>query len=365
MEGQRQNNISEEKEIDLLALGKKIWLKKKFILKVVGIGFIFGLVVAFSIPKEYTTAVILIPDSKSTTSGNMGSLAALAGINLNTALGEDALASPELYPSIINSTPFLKGLLNIQVTDSKINIDTTLYSYINDYQSATWWSYLLKAPGFLKTLLSSKKDDLNNDNKSNERFISEKDQKILSTLASRIFINSNKKTGETTIDVTMQSPEISAYLADTITSYLQSYIIDYRTQKARKDLAYSEKLYEESKVDYYKTQATLAAYIDGNINVVSAKYKLTQERLQNEASLAYTLYNQMAQQLQMAKVKVQNTTPVFAVIQPAVEPLRPSKPSKKMIIAGAFFLSFLSASIWSIRKDIYNLFITDITKSDS
>lgn len=357
MEEQRQDNISEEKEIDLLALGKKIWLKKKFILKVVGIGFIFGLVVAFSIPKEYTTTVILIPDSKSTTSGNMGSLAALAGINLNNNSGEDALASPELFPSVINSTPFLEGLLNIRVTDSKINIDTTLYSYINDYQSATWWSYLLKAPGFLKTLLSSKRDDLNNENKSNRRFISEKDQKILSTLASRIFINSNKKTGETTFDVTMQSPEISAYLADTITSYLQSYIIDYRTQKARKDLAYSEKLYEESKVDYYKTQATLAAYTDGNINVVSAKYRITQERLQNEANLAYTVYNQMAQQRQMAKVKVQNTTPVFTIIQPAVEPLLPSKPSKKMILLTFVLISGVFSSLWILKEDLYYLLI--------
>lgn len=366
MEGQRQDNISEEKEIDLLALVNKIWLKKKFILKVVGIGFIFGLIIAFSIPKEYTTTVILIPDSKSTTSGNMGSLATLAGINLNSAISEDALASPELFPSVINSTPFLKGLLNIRVKDSQLNIDTTLYSYIHDYQNIAWWNYILKVSRSLTMFFSSSKiEDSHNENNSNKRFISEKDQGILNNLASRIFINSNQKTGETIIDVTMQSPYISAYLADTITSYLQSYIIDYRTQKARKDLAYSEKLYEESKVDYYKTQATLAAYIDGNINVVSAKYKLTQERLQNEASLAYTLYNQMAQQLQMAKVKVQNTTPVFAVIQPAVEPLRPSKPSKKMIIAGVLFLSFLSASIWSIRKDIYNLFITDITKSGS
>lgn len=365
MEEQRQDNISTEKEIDLLALGKKIWLNKKFILKVVGIGLIFGLVVAFSIPKEYTTTVILTPESKSTMAGNMGSLAALAGINLNSAIGEDALASPELYPSVINSTPFLKGLLGIPVTDSKINIDTTLYSYISDYQSETWWNYILKAPGFLKTLFSSEKDDLNNDNKSNERFISEKDYSVLNNLANRILINSNKKTGETTIDVTMQSPEISAYLADTITSYLQSYIIDYRTQKARKDLAYSEMLYEESKANYYKTQTALAAYIDGNINIVSAKYRTTQERLQNEANLAYGVYNQMAQQLQMAKVKVQNTTPVFTVIQPAVEPLLPSKPSKKMIIAGVLFLSLLGASIWSIRKDIYNLFISNITEPDS
>lgn len=352
---ENKNNIAEEKEIDLLALANKIWVNKKFILKALGVGFVIGLIIAFSIPKEYTTTVILTPESKSTASGNMGSLAALAGINMNSVVGEDALASPELYPSVISSTPFLRGLLNIKVIDLKMGIDTTLYGYMNDYQSAAWWSYILKAPGLLKGLFSSEKIDMN-DNNSNTRIISEEEQNILNNLTDRLTISSDKKTGVTTIEVMMQSPEISAYLADTVTSYLQSYIIDYRTQKARKDLAYSEKLYEESKADYYKTQAALATYIDGNMNVVSAKYRTTQERLQNEASLAFTIYNQMAQQLQMAKVKVQDTTPVFTVIQPAVEPLFPSKPSKKMVIIGVLFFSIILSSLWILRKDLWAIF---------
>lgn len=353
---EKQNNIAEEKEIDLLALANKIWTNKKFILKALGIGLFIGLIIAFSIPKEYTSTVILTPESKSTTSGNMGSLAALAGINLNSAIGEDALASPDLYPSVIKSTPFLRGLLHMKVTDSKENIDTTLYVYMIDHQYSAWWSCVLKAPGLLKGLFSSEKEGLNNEYKSNSRFISEKDQGVLNNLANRIIIGSDKKTGITTIEVMMQSPEISAYLADTITSYLQSYIIDYRTQKARKDLAFSEKLYEESKADYYKTQAILAAYVDGNMNVVSAKYRITQERLQSEATLAYSLYTQMAQQLQMTKVKVQDTMPVFTVIQPAVEPLFPSKPSKKMVIIGVLFFSIILSSLWILRKDLWAIF---------
>ncbi len=353
-----QNNIAEEKEIDLLALAKKIWANKKLVLKALGIGLAIGLIIAFSIPKEYTATVILTPESKSATAGNMGSLAALAGINLNSAVSDDALASPELYPSVINSTPFLRGLLDIQVADSKMSIDTTLYGYMNDYQSVAWWNYILQAPGLLKGLFSSEKKEINNENKpnSNSRFISNNDQRILNSLTQRLTISSDKKTGITTIEIMMQSPEISAYLADTITSYLQSYIIDYRTQKARKDLAYSEKLYEESKANYYKTQAALAAYIDGNMNIVSARYRTIQERLQNEANLAYTVYNQMAQQLQMAKVKVQDTTPVFTVIQPAVEPLFPSKPSKKMIIIGILFFSIIMSSLWVLKRDLWAIF---------
>jgi len=321
--------------------------------------------VAFSIPKEYTTAVVLTPETRGASSGSMGSLAAMAGINMNSIIGEDALASPELYPSVISSTPFLKGLLDIRVTDSKMDVDTTLYHYINDYQSAAWWNYILKVPGLLKGLFSSERINMDDrDSNTNSRIISEEEQKILNNLTDRLTISSDKKTGVTKIEVMMQSPEIAAYLADTITSYLQFYIIDYRTKKARKDLAYSERLYEESKADYYKTQATLAAYIDGNMNVVSAKYRTTQERLHNEASLAYTIYNQMAQQLQMAKVKVQDTTPVFTVIQPAVESLIPLKPSKKLILAGVLFLAFIGSVLWIVRDDILTFLKTTDNEED-
>jgi uncharacterized protein involved in exopolysaccharide biosynthesis len=347
---EEKNNIAGEKEIDLLALANKIWANKKFILKALGIGLVIGLIVAFSIPKEYTTMVVLVPDGQSSGSGTMGSLAAMAGINLGNT-GSDALASPNLYPSVFESTPFIKGLFNMKVKDSKEGIDTTLYSYMNNYQKSAWWTYIFKIPGSLMGLFPSDGAD-SEDIVKNSRVVSKEEKGIIEALKGRIIVSSNKKTAATSIEVTMQSPEISAYLVDTLISYFQSYIIDYRTQKARNDLEYVEKLYMDSKNNYQMAQQQLAAFIDGNLNVVSAKYRINQDRLQNEASLAYSVYNQTAQQLQMARVKVQDNTPVFTVIQPAVEPLLPVKPQKKIIVVVFLFLSFIGASIWVLRNDI-------------
>ena len=63
-------------------------------------------------------------------------------------------------------------------------------------------------------------------------------------------------------------------------------------------------------------------------------------------SLSYNLYNQMAQQLQLAKAKVQESTPVYTVLQPAIVPLKASKPSKMMILAGFVFLAAAGAAAW-------------------
>lgn len=353
MEGNNEINISEEKKIDIQILAKKIWANKLFIIKTMAISFIIGLIIAFSIPKEYTTTIVLIPDSQSSSfGGSIGSLASLAGLEMGGLNRKDALSSPELYPDIFHSTLFLTGLFDIKVKDSKHKIDTTLYSYLTDYQKIEWWAFIFKAPGALKELLFPNDSDIEN-HTNNKRILSEKEINTIETLQEKINVSSDKKTGLTTINVTMQSPEISSFLADTLSLYFQSYIIKYRTQKARNDLDYAEKLYLESQKNYQNAQKNLAVFMDGNLNVVSARYKITEERLQNEANLAYSLYNQTAQQLQLARIKVQDDTPVFTIIQSAVQPLYASNPSKKMILIAFILISFIGGCLWILRKDFY------------
>ena len=53
----------EEQEIDLIELAQKVWAERKLVFKACGIAALIGLVVAFSIPKEYTTEVMLAPES--------------------------------------------------------------------------------------------------------------------------------------------------------------------------------------------------------------------------------------------------------------------------------------------------------------
>ena len=68
---------SEEQEIDLIELAQKVWAERKLVFKACGIAVLVGLVVAFSIPKEYTTEVMLAPESSAkTTTGSMSTLAA-------------------------------------------------------------------------------------------------------------------------------------------------------------------------------------------------------------------------------------------------------------------------------------------------
>lgn len=343
----------EEIDLDLFAFISKLWNHKKFIIKSAIVGGIVGVVIAFSIPKEYTTTVIFTASGDKPSSRNIASLASLAGVNINNSEAFENL-SPELYPSIMGSTPFIRTLLDINVRDANLGVDTTLYVYLKDMQKKSWMSYAVGLPSILTGLFKTKSSPPEIDAKGQQNYyISAEEMSIINLLKDSYTISNNKKAGTIVFNVTLQSPAISAFLADTLTSYLQKYIIFHRTKKAHIDLESTKKLYLQTKTAYDEQQQKLAAFIDANQNIVSAQYKIKQSKLENDRSLSYSLYMQMAQQLQAAEMKVQYDTPFFTIIQPAVQPIYPSKPSKKIILAFFLLISILASSIWIVRKDLY------------
>lgn len=339
----------DEKEIDLLELARKLWDNKKFIIKVTLIGAVVGIVIAFSIPKEYKSTVVFTTNSNDAKTGNMGALASLAGINLSN-MGEYEVFPPELYPEVLNSTPFIQRLLDINVRDENQETDTTLYAYLKNDQKRAWWRYILEMPKLLLDFFKPRDNTIDEFDK-NSNLISDEKMKIIELLKSLFSVELENKTGLISINARAQSPCISALLADSITSYLQQYIIEERTRKAKMNLENSEILYEQSKSSYYDLQDKLASFIDKNQNISSAKYRIRQSKLENETNLAFSLYTQMAQQVQMNKIKVQDITPVFTIIQPAIEPSYPESPKKKIIVIASVFFSFIGAFGWILGVD--------------
>lgn len=345
-----------EKDVNLLELARKLWDNKKFIIKVTLVGVVVGLIIAFSIPKTYTSTIVFTVDSNKSASGNMNTLASLAGISIGGLSSSDVF-SPDIYPSIMSSTSFLKGLFNVRVEDPKCELDTTLYVYLKDGQEVAWWSYVFGLPKKISKLFSSNDVETSSIVDQSKYFITEEDRGVIGQIKESFLIITDKKTGITSIEVTSQNPVVSAFLADTLTSYLQSYVIAERTRKANTDLVNSEKLLAQAKDTYDAIQKDLASFIDRNKNITSAQYKIKQDKLESEKTLAFSVYTQMAQQVQINKIKVQDDTPVFTIIQPAIEPIYPSGPKKKIIFVVFVFLGVMAASCWVVKKNILDMFM--------
>ena len=84
------------------------------------------------------------------------------------------------------------------------------------------------------------------------------------------------------------------------------------------------------------------------------QYQMEQDRLENEKDLAFGVYNQIASQLELAKAKVQEKTPVCVVMQPPYTPFMASSPKKLMMGILYVFLAFFGTAAWLVVKELIN-----------
>lgn len=347
----------EELEIDLMEYARKLWAARKLLLKVAGIAAVAGVIIALTTPKQYTVNVTLAPEMSKSGGGSLSGIASMLGVGgMNLGSDNDAL-NVMLYPDIVSSTPFILDLMDTQVrTLNEEQPDTTLVGYLTEYTGgsllSTAVSLPFKAIGAVVSLFKDKEEE--GDGSINPFQLTEEQSKIVEGLKQSIVASVDKKTGVTFVSVTMQDPLVAAIMTDTVVVKLKEHITKYRVSKAQEDCNYWEELNEQRKQEYYEKQKAYAEYADANKNVILESVKIEQARLQNEVNLAYQVYSNIANQLQMARAKVQEAKPVFAVVEPASVPLKPSGTSRKIILIGVVFLAVAGASAWILfGKDMW------------
>jgi capsular polysaccharide biosynthesis protein len=336
-----------------------------------GIAVILGLVIAFSIPKEYTADKMLAPEQQQEgISGGLGNLANMAGLNLSNST--DAIV-PDLYPSVVESNDFIVNLLYTDVTT--IEGDTMTYlTYLREHTNSPWWSVigkgLRKIIGFFTT--SNEEANINSSARIDPTKMSRAEDDIVGFARSNISCSISQLNNTINISVRAQDPNVAKIMADEVTDNLQNFIILYRTSKVRGDYEYYKTIAETAYMKYLDAEKQYAQFCDSHSNATKQTYLSERDRLANDVQITLMSYTQMKQQEQMAEAKVRERTPAFTVIKQASVPNRHSSPRKVLILAGMLFLA-LSASIMhiyirlllskgkSILSDIHQQYDTNIT----
>ena len=344
---------------DILAFFKAIKQDKKKMCLFIGIAAMLGVAVVLDTPKEYTAGVMLAPESSENSglSSNISSLASMVGMKLNFGGSEDAIY-PEIYPDLMESTDFKVSLFPIEVETIDKQVKTTYYDYLDKHQHISWYQYPgLWIQALAKKIISTPPD--NPDGKGASQVdpfrLSKRQTDIAYNIGKKVSCSVDKKTSAISIEVTDCDPLIAATMADSVKERLQMFITEYRTNKARHDLAYIERLFQEAHQQYVQARQQYAAYSDANQELVLESYKSKQEDLENEMQLKFNIYSQMAEQLQLSRAKVQERTPAFTVIQSATVPVKHSSKSKLSRVLTFIFLGFLLRLViltWKRRRDI-------------
>lgn len=331
----------ETNEIDIISLVNKVLKAKKTLVicfltsLILGIGYVLGQ------QKTYTASVMIAPEANSMgMSQSISDIAGAIGMSLgNNNQGVDAIY-PEIYPEIFASNDFIIKMFDIPVIAK--GIKKTYYNHILQDTETPYY----KKPMVFLTQLFKKEEPKSNNNKLNPFQLTKQQDNVCSAIRSNIDCQTGKGNSVICISVADVDPYVAACLADTLQKRLQEYITLYRTQKARQDLAYAQKLNNEAKAIYEKARQKYVSFADANTDVMLTSYQAQIEDLENDMQLKYNNYTSTKQQVQQAHDKIKENTPAFTIIQQASVPLKASSTPRSIIVIMFLLFGVFVDIIW-------------------
>lgn len=342
------DNINLDEDIDFLGMLKSVWQGRRVVYSSVFVFLILGLFVAFGSSKEYTSHVRLLPELKQAPrlGGGLSGLARQFGVTGAPDLSSDGIP-PDLYPDIASNLVLMTRLLDYEVFVEDINQQVTVYEYFTAYRKASALdvvkAWTINLPFTVRYLINQRMNqNIQHDAVLVEQHNPEKWDRIISLstmqweiieeLRRRISVDMVLENGVVTISVRMPEARMSADVADQVVQFLTDYIIEYRTEKARRDLVFVSERYDEISERFEQAQINLARFRDENRGQLTEVGRIQQDRLQREFDHTFDLYTNMANRLDEAKIKLQEDSPVVNILEPAAVPDQRSSPKRGQIM---------------------------------
>ena len=171
--------------------------------------------------------------------------------------------------------------------------------------------------------------------------ISKEESALIKGLEHQISLTVNDKEGFISISATLPEAKASAEMVLKAQQLLQEYALQFKTQKSMEQLNFIKERYAEKQREFDQIKIALARFQDQNtgINTALGRTKLLQ--LQSEYDLTFTVYSELAKQLETQRLQVKKDTPLFTVLQPVSIPLGKSAPKRALILVVYLFLGFV------------------------
>ncbi len=345
------------KEINYADIFIRIWSDRKLVIKYVIIFTLLGFLIAIALPKKYTVTTITIPQLGNTQNlklGNLSSLASMAGIDLSS-LSTSEVISPLIYPKVVESLPFQLDLMKSKFFLPRAEKEITLLEYYKYFKKKSIFGiiaeYTFGLPSKILDLLKkSEKEIIAIKQRDSILVINKEIDEIKKHFEKDISIEVNAKFGYVSVSATYDDPLFTALIVQRINQLLQEYITKYKIERASAKLKFITERYLEKKKEFEIAQNRLALFRDRNKNIQTAIVKAEEERLLAEYNLAFSVYNELANQLEQAQIAVKEDTPVFTVIEPAQVPYKKSAPRRFFIIFLFAFLGGITATAYIFYK---------------
>ncbi len=347
----------EEEGIDIMALVKSLWDGRKTVIICTIAFMLLGLVAALTMKREYSVSTVMVPQLNSkSSSSSLSSLASLAGFDLSS-MSSSAELSPLIYPQIVSSVPFRLEMMHTPLHYSKCDTMISMIDYSEaGYEKPSIFGvvkkYTLGLPGVIMKAIRGEQPEVVLEDDGNDAegaakplVVTVKENEMLENFGAIMSLAVDKKEGYITLSVKGCEPIQTAELAMKAQQKLQDEVTRFRIEKSESELEYIQARYDEVKLENDRYQEQLATLKDRSKNVATTRASIELERVQAKYNVASSIYNEMAKQLEQAKMQVKKDTPVFTVIQPVTVPMKSANSRAKTLIVWTFFGVILGCGI--------------------
>lgn len=358
-----------DREIDLAELvrgvratGALIVRSRRTVIRAMIISVAIGLAIALTTQVEYSATTRLLPYRSGVTAGSLSGLAGLAGIQLPAGAGEQTITA-DLYPVIARTLDFRTTVAETPLQFAQSPTPSTLIRYFETHRTsyekvtsalAGWRLGIAVAIGAGKARDSVPRrggDGLP------LRAYGREYLKIVDRLDERLVVSIDKKTSVITMTGMMPDPYAAADLVQTASQRMMQRVIDYEARKAAEQLAFIQEQHKLSKARYEAAQRALAEYQDRNRILVGAVAQVQKERLQGEYDIAFQVFQKFSLELEQARIKKNQDTPVFTVLEQVAVPNERTKPNRGLIVLLAAILGLA----WGVSEILVRRMISGPT----
>lgn len=195
--------------------------------------------------------------------------------------------------------------------------------------------------------------------------LTRREKRVIESIRDNIQFSSNSRDRYISLGYTFAEPQAAADITQKLYNTLERYVKEYKTEKQTDNLQFVEINYKEAQQDFLKKQGALATFQDANRSLTTALARTTEQRLRSEYDIAFTIYNELAKQLEQAKLSVKESTPVFTVIEPVVVPHQKVAPRRSIILIISIFIGFVISAVIVLVKPFFHDIVNTIKIDES
>lgn len=109
---------------------------------------------------------------------------------------------------------------------------------------------------------------------------------------------------------------------------------------------------KEAKHRFEAAQYSMFHYGDQHKYMVVQASTMEKQRIEAELTISQIVYSELAKQYEQVKIKMQEQTPVFKVLEPAKIPLKRSSPRRTIMVLLYTVLGFVVGSAYTLAVGV-------------